>query len=109
MRLEQADLQQIAAALGDVLAAKLQPARGAKRGRRKRPRLALRPVEAAKAIGISERTLSRLTKAGDVPHVRIGTSVLLYPIPALKSWLEARAAEQRACTAEEEAATRKTG
>ncbi|MCH8805196.1 MAG: helix-turn-helix domain-containing protein [Planctomycetes bacterium] len=53
------------------------------------PRLALRPKEAAKAIGISERLLWSLTNAGEIPHVRIGRAVV-YPIPALEEWLKKR-------------------
>lgn len=53
-------------------------------------RLSLRPREAAKAIGISERSLWTLTKANEVPHTRLGKSVL-YPVDALRKWLEARA------------------
>jgi len=49
-------------------------------------RLALRPREAAEAIGISARTLWSLTKRGEVPHMRIGKSVV-YPVDALRDWL----------------------
>ena len=48
--------------------------------------LALRPREAARAIGISERTLFSWTKSGSVPHVKIGRAVL-YPVESLKRWL----------------------
>lgn len=50
-------------------------------------RLALRAPEAAKAIGISERSLWSLTHDGDIPHFRVGTS-LLYPVDALRRWLD---------------------
>jgi len=50
------------------------------------PPLALRPREAAKAIGISERTLWTLTKRGQVPHLRLGRSVL-YPVDLLREYL----------------------
>jgi len=53
------------------------------------PQLALRPREAAKALGISERTLWTLTRAGEIPHVRLGRAVL-YSIDALRAWLAAR-------------------
>lgn len=49
-------------------------------------KLGLRPREAAKAIGISERSLWTLTKAGRVPHLRIGRS-LIYPLEQLRKWL----------------------
>jgi excisionase family DNA binding protein len=53
-------------------------------------RLSLRPREAARALGISERSLWTLTKANEVPHTRLGKSVL-YPVDALRRWLDARA------------------
>jgi excisionase family DNA binding protein len=48
--------------------------------------LALRPREAAKALGVSERSLWEWTHRGDVPHVRIGRTIL-YPVDALRNWL----------------------
>jgi excisionase family DNA binding protein len=48
--------------------------------------VSLRPREAAKAIGISERLLAQWTKARIVPHLRIGRTVL-YPLDSLRSWL----------------------
>lgn len=50
-------------------------------------RLALRPVEAAIALGISERKLRELLPR--LPHVREGGVVLL-PVKALERWLDAR-------------------
>jgi hypothetical protein len=44
--------------------------------------LALRPREAAAALGISERKLWSLTQAGNVPHVKLDR-VTLYPVAAL--------------------------
>ena len=53
--------------------------------------LALRPREAAKALGISERMLWSLTAPrGTVPAVRIGTCVL-YPVAGLQAWLDRQA------------------
>ena len=53
--------------------------------------LALRPREAAKALGISERMLWSLTAPrGTVPAVRIGTCVL-YPVSGLQAWLDRQA------------------
>lgn len=52
-------------------------------------RLALRPREAAVAIGVSPRTLWTWTKAGKVPHVRMGAKVL-YPVELLREWLRSR-------------------
>ena len=57
------------------------------------PRLALRRAEAAAALSISDRTLDQWTRAGDVPHVRIG-GVLLYPVADLAAWLARRAADK---------------
>lgn len=53
--------------------------------------LALRPREAAKALGISERMLWSLTAPrGEIPAVRIGTCVL-YPVAGLQAWLDRQA------------------
>ena len=53
--------------------------------------LALRPREAAKALGISERMLWSLTAPrGAIPAVRIGTCVL-YPVTGLQTWLDRQA------------------
>lgn len=59
------------------------------------PRLALRPREAARALGVCEKTLWSLTRAGRVPHLRIGTAVI-YPVADLERWLAERAAEAQA-------------
>ena len=56
------------------------------------PALALRARDAAKAIGVSERTLWAWTAAGEVPHVRRG-GVILYPVDALREWLGAQAGQ----------------
>ncbi|MEN9664718.1 MAG: hypothetical protein RLZZ326_1081 [Planctomycetota bacterium] len=50
--------------------------------------LSMRPVVAARALGISPRTLWSLTKAGLIPHVRMGRCVS-YPTAALIRWIEA--------------------
>jgi hypothetical protein len=60
--------------------------------------LALRPLDAAKALGISPRLLWQLTKDGHVPCVRIGTGkrkAVLYPVSVLQEWLAKQAAESR--------------
>jgi len=54
------------------------------------PRLALRPREAAIALGISERALWKLTAEGVIPVVKIGRSKL-YPVAGLRQWLAERA------------------
>jgi len=49
-------------------------------------RLALRPREAAAALGIGERLLWRMTRDGEIPHVRLGRAVV-YPVDELRRWL----------------------
>ena len=53
--------------------------------------LALRPRDAARALGISERTLWDWARTERLPHVRIG-NVVLYPVDCVKQWLADRAA-----------------
>jgi excisionase family DNA binding protein len=58
------------------------------------PPLALRPREAAKALGISPRLLWQLTKDGHVPCVRVGSGkrrTVLYPVAELQAWLTRQA------------------
>ena len=58
------------------------------------PLLALRPREAAKALGFSPRLLWQLTKDGHIPSVRLGTGkrkTVLYPVAALEAWLTRQA------------------
>ena len=52
--------------------------------------LSLRPREAAKALGVSERLLWEWTHHGDIPHVRIGRTIL-YPVDSLRDWLSRQA------------------
>ena len=56
-------------------------------------RLALRPAEAARALGIGERTLRQLLPT--LPHVRAGGSVLL-PVEGLRRWLDEQAKSEKA-------------
>jgi excisionase family DNA binding protein len=56
------------------------------------PRLALRPKEAAKALGIGERLLWSQTNRGEIPHIKLGQAVL-YPIAELERWLAERTAK----------------
>ncbi len=51
-------------------------------------RLALRPAEAAKALGMSERALRALLSR--LPTVRAGSAVLI-PVDALRDWLRTQA------------------
>jgi excisionase family DNA binding protein len=56
--------------------------------------LALRPREAAKALGISPRLLWQLTKDGRIPCVWIGGTkrkTVLYPLADLQAWLSRKA------------------
>ena len=54
------------------------------------PCLAMRPREAAKALGISERLLWEWTDRGVVPHVRLGKRIV-YPVDSLRDWLQRQA------------------
>lgn len=56
------------------------------------PRLALRPREAAKALGIGERKLWELTadRTSGIPHIHVGRAVV-YPIDGLRRWLDEQA------------------
>lgn len=55
------------------------------------PAVALRQRAAAKALGVSERTLATWTKEGLVPHVRLN-GCILYPVRSLEEWLVGKAA-----------------
>ena len=54
------------------------------------PCLSLRPRDAAKALGISERLLWEWTNQGIVPHVRLGKRIV-YPVDSLREWLRRQA------------------
>lgn len=54
------------------------------------PPLALRPADATKALGISQSTLERLTRAGEIPCVKLDRAKI-YPYHALQRWLTERA------------------
>jgi len=57
-------------------------------------RLALRPPEAARALGVSERTFRAWLPR--IPHIREG-NVVLVPVEPLREWLKrhARSGERR--------------
>ena len=66
-------------------------------------RLSLRPLEAAKALGISPRLLWQLTHDGVVPCVRVGSGkrqTVLYPVADLQAWLSRQAGTDEQPTAE---------
>ena len=50
------------------------------------PRLALRPKDASKALGISERLLWSLTSEQRIPYCRINRAIV-YPVDLLRAWL----------------------
>jgi predicted DNA-binding transcriptional regulator AlpA len=58
------------------------------------PRLALGIIDAAHAIGISQRSLYQMTKDGQVPHIRLPgpRGRVLYPVDTLREWLQRLAA-----------------
>ena len=58
------------------------------------PCLAMRPREAAKALGICERTLWELTQKKLVPHIRLSEKIILYPVDVLRDWLTRRAQQE---------------
>jgi len=58
------------------------------------PALALRPAEAAAAIGVSERKLFQLTKEKRIPHARLGGCVV-YPVAELQQWLSSLAEHEK--------------
>lgn len=60
--------------------------------------LALRPREAAEALGISARWLWQLTHDGQIPCVRLGSGkrrTVLYPTAVLQAWLSQQAETAR--------------
>ena len=52
-------------------------------------RLALRPAEAAKALGISPRTLRKWMQELELPYARLD-GVVLIPRAGLEKWIEER-------------------
>jgi excisionase family DNA binding protein len=58
--------------------------------------MALRPKDAAKALGISTRHLWTLTHAGHIPCARVGSGkrqLVLYPVEVLRVWLASQASQ----------------
>ena len=53
------------------------------------PTLAVRRTEAAKMLGISQRTFAELVKDGEVPFVRL-RNVKVYSVEGLQRWLNDR-------------------
>lgn len=61
-------------------------------------RLMLRPVEAAEAIGVSRARCYELIARGEIPSVRIGSTVRI-PVDALRAWIAQQLAAGRAAEA----------
>lgn len=59
------------------------------------PRVALRPAEAAKALGISTRTFAEWQKLPGFPLLRIG-GVRMIPTDQLRKWLAKQLADAEA-------------
>ena len=59
------------------------------------PTLALRPKDAARALGIGERKLWDITadRMSGIPYLRVGKAVL-YPVDELRAWLSKQAAKR---------------
>jgi excisionase family DNA binding protein len=51
------------------------------------PEILWKPLEAATALGISERKLWGMTASCEIPHIRTGRSVR-YPIADLECWID---------------------
>ena len=58
-------------------------------------RLALRPKEAAAALGVSDRTLRDWMRNEELPYVQIGRGILI-PTSELEGWMRQRLARQAA-------------
>lgn len=52
-------------------------------------KLLLRPAEAAEAIGVSRSRTYELIASGELPSVRVGTSVRV-PVAELEAWIRSR-------------------
>lgn len=51
--------------------------------------LLLTEREAARSLGVSQRTLVRLRAAGEVPYLRVGVQIR-YPADSLREWIGRR-------------------
>jgi excisionase family DNA binding protein len=56
-------------------------------------RLALRPKEAAAALGVSDRTLRKWMRDADLPYFRLDGAVRI-PVADLRHWMAARTDSQ---------------
>lgn len=53
------------------------------------PRVTLSVTEAAKSLGLSDRTITSLIAKGEIPVVRIGKRRLI-PVDGLREWVAAK-------------------
>lgn len=53
------------------------------------PRVALSVAEAAKALSLSDRTITSMIAKGEIPVVRIGKRRLI-PVDGLREWIASR-------------------
>ena len=56
-------------------------------------KMLLRPVEAAELIGVGRSKLYQLLASGDLPSIRIGSSVRV-PVDALRAWIARQTVER---------------
>ena len=64
-----------------------------------RSRVALRPEEAAAALGVSARTVRSWMQDEGLPYKKVGNGVVLIPCHALETWLDDGIAEERRANA----------
>lgn len=55
------------------------------------PRVTLSVAEAAKALGLSDRTITSMIAKGEIPVVRIGKRRLI-PVDGLREWVASKTA-----------------
>jgi excisionase family DNA binding protein len=56
-------------------------------------RLLLRPIEAAEAIGVGRSKMYELLASGELPSVRIGSSIRV-PVDQLREWIQQKSVER---------------
>jgi excisionase family DNA binding protein len=56
-------------------------------------KLALRPREAARLLGIGNNAIYTLCHRADFPAVKVGCSTFIIPVDALRRWLDAQTGE----------------
>jgi excisionase family DNA binding protein len=57
-------------------------------------RLAYRVPEAADALGVSRAKAYELISRGEIPSIRVGSSIRV-PVDALRAWMDRQLAEQQ--------------